>query len=312
LKVCITNKYGTWENGKTGKGFFVQRLIPELKRLGVTVTADANDKADLHVGIGKFDYKPKSGKRILRLGPCHFNTRENWKALNKRKADSLKMADGVIYQSEWSKKVCHKYLGKSSREVVIFNGCDVVNGAREPNQYKYFVAMARKWLPQKRLRTIIKAYKLANIKKSRLYIFGDVDKQIDGDINGPVVICDGMVDHHRLWEILVRGPVVVHPVYLDACPNSVVEALCYGCRVICTDQGGTREIVGANGTILKDKPWDFKPIDLSKPLKLDVEKLAKAMLIEAEDDMPKVDAAHVDIRNIAGQYKKFFEDVLNG
>ena len=310
IKVCIATTKGSWSCSSTGKGFFMARLIPEFENLGVKVTTKPDDKSDIHVGIGKFLYKPKSGKRVLRLGPCHFNKKEDWKTLNKRKSDAVRKADGVIYQSQWSKKVCNKYLGRNEVEAVIFNGSPIQK--KHTSHPNYFVALTRTWLPQKRLKTIIRAFKMAEIQGAVLYVFGNVKKKVDFDEHGDVkIIYEGLVDRQRLSFILNLCNTLVHPVYLDCAPNAIVEALCAGCRVITTDQGGTRELVKDNGIILKDKPWDFKPINLDKPPKLSIERLAEAMCMEAVDGRPVVDASHVDIRNIAKQYKGFFERVLD-
>jgi len=325
MKVCIANKYGTWENRNTGKAFFIARLIPELRNLGVDVTADHQETADIHLGIGKFLYKPKSGKRVLRLGPCHFNKKEDWKTLNKRKADAVRKADGVIYQSQWSRKVCHKFLGRNEVEAVIFNGSDMDREIKLPGRIyekKWkFVAGTRTWLPQKRMKAIIKAWTLADINDSSLIIMGNVEKKYSGvrkiisqnHFGGPEkkTRLAGPLDQWEIWVELNRpNTIFVDVTHLGACPNSVVEALTAGCRIICGSEGGTHELVQNNGIIIPDKPWDFKPIDLDRPPKLNVERLAEAMCMEAVEGRPEVDASHVDIRNIAGKYKKFFEEVL--
>ena len=303
MKVCIPNKYGTWENSGTGKAFFIQRLIPELEKRGVEVTADPSKKVDITLGIGKFLYKPRSGKRVLRLGPCHFSTQENWKMLNLRKIAAVKKADGVIYQSEWSRKVCRKYLGKHDFETVIFNG----GIAKRPIKIRpgKFVASTRTWIPQKRLKRLIKAFLLANIPGKTLDIYGQTplrNKKFDG------VTFYGLVPPD---EIKLAGKIFLHPVYLDASPNAVVEALCAGCRVIHGSEGGTHELVGDNGLKLLDEKWDFKPINLFHPPKLDISKWAAAMELESDFKYEPVNSLHVNIKNIAKEYIDFFSEVIN-
>ena len=102
MKIIITNKYKSWDNAKTGKGFFAQRLINQLKVMGHTVYVDPNAEADIALGIGKFEFNyPKCKKKILRLGDAHKG--RDYKKANKFKRISLNMADGIIYQSQYSK-----------------------------------------------------------------------------------------------------------------------------------------------------------------------------------------------------------------
>ena len=299
MRICIPNKYGTWKNSGTGKAFFIKRLIVEFKKRGLFVTADPGKEVEITLGMGKFLYKPRSGKRVLRLGPCHFSTRENWGMLNERKKRSVKKADGVIYQSEWSKRVCRKYLGKNKLEKVIFNGAPL-----QKKSYKKtgrFVASTRKWLPQKRLKYLLKAFELVKIGHKTLDVYGETKPK---NIRG--VTFHGIVPPEK---IDLAGKIFLHPVWLDASPNSVVEALAAGCQVICGSQGGTRELVKGNGRIVMDKIWDFKPVDLDKPPKLDIEAWVKAME-NLNYVSSGVDNLHVDISTIADKYIEFFYEVL--
>jgi len=95
MKVCISNKRRNWADAKTGKGFFVQRLIKEFALQGIEVTTDPDCKVDITLGIGKFEFPPK-GKAILRLGDIHKDINENYKLLNKRKKKALHIADGLF------------------------------------------------------------------------------------------------------------------------------------------------------------------------------------------------------------------------
>ena len=48
----------------------------------------------------------------------------------------------------------------------------------------------------------------------------------------------------------------LHLCHIDSCPNIVIEGLCCGLNVLCSNLGGTQEIVGENGVVLRaDKMW---------------------------------------------------------
>ncbi len=311
MKVCISNSRQDWSTVKTGKGRFVQRLITALANRGVCVTTDPEVEVDITLGIGKFDHPIKSGKAVLRLGDAHKDTNTKWKRLNFRKKKALGRADGVIYQSEYSKKLCHAFLGKTkSPETVIFNGADPNEFDVEPykSPYKYnFLASARVWTKQKRLKQIERAFLDAKITNSCLYICGTVDKK--RRTKGIKYL--GLVDQKTLASLYKLCNAMIDITYLSACPNNVVEALVAGCKVICTLQGGTAEIVHpmSEMAIVKDQTYDFKPFNMKKVPKIDETELARTIKRYTWEGSCK--ANHLHIREISRQYYSFFERILD-
>jgi len=304
----------------TGKGKFAIRLKKALKALGVKVTFEPGSKYDIVLGFGKFLEKHDTKKKIVRLGPCHIDKNEDYKKLNKRKKKAMHSADGVIYQSKFSKKLCRSFMGKPDcPEAVIFNGADPKEFDVEPmkSPFKYnFLASTRVWTPQKRLKQIEKAFLEAGIKNSCLWVCGETKKAhstrgrgIAGEGWDNVWQIDhmGLVSEKKLASLYKLCNAMIHITYLDACPNSVVEALVAGCPVVCTDQGGTHELVKSGYVMLYDKKYNFKPIDLSKPPRLEFH--------FPNPDLNRVwrsDSNHLHISTIAKQYLEFFERILNG
>ena len=323
MKACISNKHKSWKKVTTGKGYFIKRLIKEFTLMGIEVTADPEAKADLCLGIGKFLYPYKRcKKKILRLGDAHKSTTENYKKLNKRKAKAVKIADGVIYQSKYSKKLCNAFLGKARCPTeIIFNGADPKEFDVEPHEspYKYnFIACTRTWTRQKRIHQIWDAFLEAKIPWSCLWIVGKLENRLEEemiyDLNRAVMYLE-KIDHKRLASLYRLCNAMVDTTYLSACPNAVVEALVAGVPVICTDQGGTHELLNGPDTSMKDKKYKFKPVNLNKPPKIDIKILStsiKASIGEKKlkDELPTM--YHLYISTIAQQYKKFFERILHG
>ena len=298
----------------SGKGFFANRLIPALERLGVDVTKEQKDYVDIDFQMNKWKYKPKRCKKtVIRLGPAHVDTNQDWKDLNMRKWKSVKRADGIVYQSGYSKRICRTFIGKpKGKEIIIYNGDnpgEYIDVKKWPAPFKYnFLASTRKWIPQKRLKDIIKAYKMAGIEDSCLWIAGQVlgneKKYSDRSIQFL-----GNCEPRTLARLYRSCNTLISVVYVDACPNSVVEALNAGCFIICTDQGGTKELVDENtGIVIKDKPFKFKPVDLEKPPKLDIKRLAMAMIQSIGKNRTIPD--RFNINNIAKQYLDFFYELL--
>jgi len=102
----------------------------------------------------------------------------------------------------------------------------------------------------------------------------------------------------------------IHLCPFDSMPNSVCEALCCGVPVICTNTGGTPEVVREGcGRILGLDTWDGEPTDTEHPPPINRNMVAQA--ITQMVGAPRVtNNAHVDIKKIAQQYTTFFRDVM--
>jgi len=306
MKICCSNKYGTWRDAKTGKGFFAQRLIKALIASGVDVIEDRNAKVDIDLQFGKYTYEPKSAKSVIRMGPPHIG--KTHYAGNKRKREALKRADAIIYQSKFGRMMCDKFLGefKGGLSSVIFNGApsNCEDAGRVMNNAPVFIASTRDWTGQKRLNSILKAFCLADIPDSGMLVLGDCEKVI----KKPKIYYLGLKTQDVIANLLRDANIMVSIVWLDCMPNSVCEALCAGCKVITTSTSGTPEI--APDLVLQEKPWDFKPCDNDSPPKVDLNALAE--LMRKSLTMPKPYFGHVDIDFIAKQYIDFFGEVLDG
>ena len=66
-----------------------------------------------------------------------------------------------------------------------------------------------------------------------------------------------------------RSSTFLHLAWLDHCPNVVVDARACGCKIVCSSSGGTKEIAGPNSIVIKEKDWNFQPIDLYNPPSMD-------------------------------------------
>ena len=52
----------------------------------------------------------------------------------------------------------------------------------------------------------------------------------------------------------------------------VVDARASGCNIVCSSTGGTKEIAGKSAVIIEEDEWNFEPIALYKPPKMDFTK----------------------------------------
>ena len=315
MKVLLEAAHTTF----TGKGKFACRLQKALQKRDINVTMNPKlwEEFDIVVGFGKFLGKYDVKKKILRLGDVH-KYRKDYKKLNARKIKALKKADGVIYQSRYSQKLCQAFLGvPKCPTTVIYNGADPEEFHVEPMKsvYKYnFLASARKWDNNKRLSTIKRAFWKAEIKDSCLWICGDTGQKngagVDATLNREMKFL-GLVDESTLASLYRLCNAMIDITYLSAMPNSCVEALVAGCPIICTNQGGIKEVIMRNGSgyVIGDKKYDFKPTGKHAP-KLEIDGLVLMMRSQV---WSKIQFMMPDlyIDNIAEKYLDFFERILD-
>lgn len=320
MKVLITNKYKNWDVSTTGKGKFIQRLIPALRDQGVQVFTDPKEVCDIQLGIGKFVYDTKCTAKVLRLGPVHFDVKDH-KKLNRQKKKAYKSADGVIYQSYFCKKMARSFFGRTrASEEIIFNGADpeAFNVSPIKSDYKYnFLAATRTWTPQKRLDNIIDAFWKANIPDSCLLVCGYVQDRkmtLYNDSNDSAVEFTGILGSKRLARVYNMADAFVNITYLDACPNAVVEAIVADIPVIGGNDSGVQELVlsttegrklNVNNLIYT---YNFKPVR-SIP-NFPVDKLSECFLDVVHGKALKINPKPLYIHNIATQYVNFFREVL--
>lgn len=317
MKVCICTHYNKYDVRTNGKGFFAERLSAELIKLGVEiVTPDVH--ADIDMSLGRWHYPVNADVKLIRLANAHVNSKAWYKEYNTRKWRCIKNCHGVIYQSEYGKRVCNAMIGKIKLpSVIIPNGIDpVFYSDIEPykSKFKYnFSAVSRDWTPQKRLIGVIKSFRDAEIPDSCLFIAGNARgvKKKYGTFEN-VIFLDN-VDQRTLGSIHKLCNAMIHMVYLDTCPNSVVEALVAGCPVICSNQGGTKEIVAPilPGLVIQTDPeYNYRVTNLDNPPKLNRQLLAEKIR-EVIANPPKFTTPeYLDIKNTAKAYLEFFKRML--
>jgi len=326
MRVCITNKYGNWNKALTGKGKFALRLISALRDIGVDVDGEPRGSYDIDVQFNKFEFPVKARKHIIRRGPVHYDTNMDYREHNKECKRNIEKADGIIYQSKYSKRLTDAFVGTFNKpSTIIFNGGRLREKQEAKTKFKHnFLASTREWVWEKRLCDIIESFVCADIKDSRLLIAGTVwdkperfpqrQKHFIKKYGSDKIVFLGQQSDEQLWSYYDMASALIHCVYIDACPNSVAEAICSRVPIICTNQGGQAELVSAcnAGDIIKEKEFDFKPINRRKLPCVEKENLISAMMKIVEYPYPVcgIDNSPLDINNIAKQYLSFFESLL--
>jgi glycosyltransferase involved in cell wall biosynthesis len=303
----------------TGKSLFCKRLANELTKRGVEVT-DKDEPVDISLNVIRIKHR-RAKVKVLRLDGVWHDTGKDYVRKNEGIIASQKKADGVVYQSNFARAMGHKYLGEPRcPSTVIPNGSDPALWAKvkpaDFNGKKAFIAFS-KWRPHKRLRDIIYSFLQADVKDSMLLIAGDARRsglklnEAQTLFSRPNIEYLASLPQALLMPILKGCTASIHLCWFDACPNSVVEAICAGVPVVTNNVGGTWEIVAPSGGYVCaiDEPYDLEPVDLYHPPAIDRSIVAQAIR-KAAVERPKINCDRVDIRNVADQYLRFMEALL--
>ena len=98
---------------------------------------------------------------------------------------------------------------------------------------------------------------------------------------------------------------MIHLAWLDWCPNTVVEALSCGTPVLCSHNGGTKELVKNEGVVIQLEE-DYRigdKVPLYNPSIVDTKIIVEG-IIEALEQSTLFDRPDLDISYVAEQYEK--------
>jgi glycosyltransferase involved in cell wall biosynthesis len=214
---------------------------------------------------------------VLRLDGIWFNSDQDYNRQNAPIKFSYHNADAVIFQSEFNKKLTEYWFGSHKNSTVIHNASDLnlINLADSSVWDKKFKkdvevwSCASNWRPHKRLKDNIRYFLEFAPKQAVLIVAGrNYNSQDVFDIVDDRIYFTGELDYTTLLSLYKRSSTFIHLAYLDHCPNVVVDAQASGCVVICSSTGGTSEII-TKGKIINEKQWNFSPIKLYEPPKMD-------------------------------------------
>jgi len=284
---------------KSGKQNFAIRLAHAFRKYGVQITNKSKINLVFVSGV------KRGCKNILRLDNAWINSQINSKAKNKKITQTMRKCDGVIYQSQYSKKICQKFIGKHKKSTIIFNGCSPTVFKKKYTHSKPYILSFSRWRPHKRLKQTIEGFLNSGLQERYdLIICGNADYRVDHK----AVIYKGRQSTFKMQQIVSGSKFIVHLAFMDCCPNSVVESLVAGKNILYANSGGMKELVGKSGVCIPDRSY-FKMIELYKPPHLNMEELvAGYRKIEQLETKPVRKDLFID--KVARQYISYMRKFL--
>lgn len=252
----------------------------------------------------------KSVPRITRLDGIYFNTLQDYNSLNDRIKKTYLDSDAVVFQSQFNKKLIQTWFGSHDNGHVILNGANAkkIDSVEKADTSLIFGEReiwmcASTWRPHKRLNENIRYFLQFGDKDSILFIAGKgVTKEdfagFENLINKRIFYI-GHTDWNSLISLYKASSHFIHLSFLDHCPNVVVDAAACGCKIICSSSGGTKEIIAADKTIVKDILWNYNPINLYEPPRLNFDNRENILSNES-----------FNILDSASKYYKVMENLI--
>lgn len=298
-----------------GPSVFRELLINSIKKRGYHLASDSSESVDIELGFISFKSK-NAKKRILRLDGVYYQSHQV--SMNSEIKQNIKKADAIIYQSEFSKSmVKNMVLNTSVSDCVIHNGTDL-NKIKLTNTVKKHAktqfVMCADWRNTKRPMSAVMGFckwiKDNKIKDTKLVIIGDFSKyknKILGEYKNSIVLL-GDVKNSSIFPILKSSDFMLHLCFIDSCPNSVVEGVSCGLPVLCTNLGGTREIVGDYGHVINCDSFNFSPIE--KVLdNISPEIVSNGINTLYNKNYDNINIKNLDINEVVDKYIKFMESL---
>ena len=240
---------------------------------------------------------------VQRLDGIYFNSEQDFELLNREIEKTYNTSESVIFQSEFNKCLTESFFGIKDSSTIIRNGTDlnlissikpIENEKLETFENVWLCASS--WRPHKRLSENIRYFLEKSSKNDCLIVAGE---NPDSVVPNSRIFYAGHVNWHTLLSLMKKSKYFLHLAWLDHCPNVVVDARAAGCHIVCSSAGGTKEICGTNSTIVVEDDWDFSPIKLYHPPKMDFSNFISGNF-ESE----------IDIINTKDLYIDFLERVL--
>lgn len=291
-----------------GPSVFKKRFLSVLStRPEICMVSDIDGDYDVELAFIRSEQRKKPV--VLRIDGCYYFPEKL--RLNEAIKTSIKNANHVIFQSEFSMNMCKRLLSVDpSNYSVVYNGVDLQEiGQITPNpkiKPGSFVCCAD-WRPNKRPKSTIHGFMKSGVK-DHLYVIGGGVKPASFEKRKNIHFL-GHLEPDRVIAVMKACKYFIHLCHIDSCPNAVVEALSCGLKVLCTNLGGSRELIQGNGVMLDVDVWDWRPIPFKNIDSLTKRSVADGILKLMS--LPDASAITYDINETVDKYVHILRTVAN-
>jgi len=246
---------------------------------------------------------------IQRLDGIYYDVEQDYHSMNEPIRRTYEMADGVVFQSDWSRRLIEHHFGKTDNYRIIHNGTDFdyiknIPAAVGLDNHSKIWCCASSWFYEdgrqryiKRLEENIRYFQEHSADNDILCVAGDMRDYVNPDASKIVFV--GNLEIADLISLYKRADYFIHLGRFDSCPNVVVDARAAGCQIICSSLGGTIEVAGLNAIVIEEDEWNFEPFAYNVPSTLDFSR-----------KIENVHNKYISMECVAEMYLEFFNEIV--
>ncbi len=260
--------YQLIDRNKSGPKNFMIDLIQGIENNNLAKTTFNFLTSDTHILNAGFysilwgKTQPKNKKNvIIRLDGIGIDAADlNLDQLKTKFYRILNKGSFLIYQSEFSRNCFNNTYNSLPPGKVIYNGATKLENRKSFSKNclakinsKFngnFYTVAGRFSSRKRIYEITKEFNNYNL--GNLVVMSNVPENCK--FKNKRIIYLGMINSELARIVIARSLGLIHFDRYDWCPNIVVGAVSDGIPVICSNYGGTPEIVGKNGLVIQEFP----------------------------------------------------------
>lgn len=260
--------------GRGGTRTWVKAFSNYCISKGHQVYFSKNEKVDIFITLAFYTtpdelkrMKQRNTKILYRMDGIYYNFLTDNRTtvrLNRLIADSMKLADRIIYQSDFSKVMASQlFNGQELPGIVIYNGADSNVFKEEgkilpkPDDKKIILSIAY-WGPELMaeysIRNIINiAKEFSDRKDIEFWVLGEAYPHVE-DILKKANLSNitrynlrTPITRERMPEYIRTSDIILHTRPNDACSNLIIEAMNVGKPIVGLDLGSTPELLGDAG-----------------------------------------------------------------
>lgn len=245
--------------------------------------------------------------------------------LNRMNVELINHANAIIYQSDLSKKMHERIIGKTQKpSIIIRNGIptDIFKPLTLKNQLSGNpkLIITASFRLHKRLQEAIKLTQ--NLKKKypkiKLHVVGDMDiltKKCIQELDTDDCVFHGRIPSEELPKLYSNADLGLSLCIFDACPNSVIEMMGCGLPVLTLEESGAAELIKEKSLIIKEGLiFDYMPLqDANHIPSIDIDKWSQRVeyALDNKDILKEKMLSRIkeelDIRLVASKYAEFIQ-----
>ena len=266
-KINLFSQINLFKKGTSGPKKAVSDMIIAIENNNLAKTTFDFLSSDIHILNSGFysplwsRFQPKNKDKVLiRLDGIGVDSDKiNFNKINSKFINLLSKGNSFIYQSKFSQNCFCNTFNSLPKGKVIYNGVKKLINDPKINEFVRLIeskfasgyyTVAGRFSNRKRIYEIINEFHKYDL--GNLVVLSDVPENLKK--RSKKIFYLGMINPEIARKIISNSIGLIHFDRYDWCPNIVIAAINDGVPVICSNFGGTPEIVGKNGLIIEEFP----------------------------------------------------------